>query len=205
MTRPGKRPSGAAARTEGPHLDALHLDVLERRYPSRWLRAAYCGVNAFVALLLMAVIALVTRQPFLFPSLGPTAFLLFRTPEAPTASPRNTVYGHLIGVLAGWSGLAVTGLLDTGPDLMHVDWRRVLAAVIALGLTCTLMPVFRADHPPAGATTLIVALGLLRSPAELATIMLAVLVLTAQGFLINRLAGLPYPVWRHPRDERKSA
>ncbi|GGL94052.1 hypothetical protein GCM10010129_42480 [Streptomyces fumigatiscleroticus] len=180
-----------------PLLDAVHLDVLERRYPSRRLRAAYCGVNAAVALLIMAVVALVTRQPFLFPSLGPTAFLLFRTPQAATASPRNTVYGHLIGVLAGWFALAVTGLLDT--DLMHVDWHRVLAAVLALGLTCTFMPVFRADHPPAGATTLIVALGLLRSPAQLATVMLAVVVLTAQGILINRLAGLPFPLWRPAR------
>jgi CBS domain-containing membrane protein len=29
------------------------------------------------------------------------------------------------------------------------------------------------------------------------TIEIAVLLLTAQAFVINRLAGLPYPVWRH--------
>ena len=50
-------------------------------------------------------------------------------------------------------------------------------------------------HAPAGATTLIVSLGLLRTPEQLAILMLAVVLLILQGFAINRLAGLPYPAW----------
>ena len=50
-------------------------------------------------------------------------------------------------------------------------------------------------HAPAGATTLIVSLGLLRTPEQLAILMLAVVLLLILGFLINRLAGLPYPIW----------
>jgi CBS-domain-containing membrane protein len=53
----------------------------------------------------------------------------------------------------------------------------------------------RVPHPPAGATTLIVSLGILRTPSELAVLMLAVALLTAQGFLINRAAGIDYPRW----------
>jgi CBS domain-containing membrane protein len=60
------------------------------------------------------------------------------------------------------------------------------------------MPVFRAAHPPAGATTLIVALGLMRTPVELAVLMLAVVIIVLQGFVINRMAGIPYPVWSTP-------
>ena len=48
----------------------------------------------------------------------------------------------------------------------------------------------------AGATTLIVSLGILREPEQLAVLMLAVALLLVQGFVINRLAGIPYPVWR---------
>ena len=51
-------------------------------------------------------------------------------------------------------------------------------------------------HAPAGATTLIVSIGLLHTPEQLTILMLAVVLLTAQGFVINRLAGLPYPAWR---------
>jgi CBS domain-containing membrane protein len=49
--------------------------------------------------------------------------------------------------------------------------------------------------PPAGATTLIVSLGLIATIPKLAVLMLGVLLLVVQGFVINRLAGVPYPVW----------
>ena len=53
----------------------------------------------------------------------------------------------------------------------------------------------RVPHPPAGATTLIVSLGLIATIPKLAVLMLGVLLLVVQGFVINRLAGVPYPVW----------
>jgi len=53
----------------------------------------------------------------------------------------------------------------------------------------------RVPHPPAGATTLIVSLGMLREPRQLAVLMIAVLLLVLQGFAINRLAGVDYPAW----------
>ncbi|HEU5423887.1 MAG TPA: HPP family protein, partial [Nitrolancea sp.] len=63
-----------------------------------------------------------------------------------------------------------------------------------------LMVLLRAPHPPAGATTLIVSLGILTAPHQLAILMVAVVLLTLQAFVINRLAGLPYPLWSTPRD-----
>ncbi|WP_431684069.1 HPP family protein [Kitasatospora sp. KL5] len=65
-----------------------------------------------------------------------------------------------------------------------------------MGLTCGLMPLLGTAHPPTAATTLIVAMGLLRTPAQLAVVMLAVVLLVLQGLAVNRLAGLPYPLWR---------
>ncbi|WP_424565502.1 HPP family protein [Tamaricihabitans halophyticus] len=52
-------------------------------------------------ILLIGLVAIVSGAPLLFPSLGPTAFLVFTTPQAPAASPRNTVLGHVVGILAG--------------------------------------------------------------------------------------------------------
>lgn len=51
------------------------------------------------------------------------------------------------------------------------------------------------SHPPAGATTLIVSLGIISKPRELVIIEVAVFLLVAQALMINRLAGLHYPVW----------
>jgi len=58
------------------------------------------------------------------------------------------------------------------------------------------MALFRVSHPPAGATTLIVALGIIFQPKELIIIEIAVILLTAQAFVINRIAGIHYPIWR---------
>ncbi|WP_083733279.1 HPP family protein [Actinomadura sp. CNU-125] len=173
-----------------------HVEVLERRYPANAVRAVYCGTNSFLSMAIMAGLAYATHAPFIFPSLGPTAFLLFFSPRTANASPRNTLVGHLIGMFSGYFALVVTGLTSAPPNLEHVTGDRVLAAAIALGLTCGLMPLLRAAHPPAGATTLIIALGLLRSPEDLAIMSAAVVVIVAQGLVINRIAGIPYPLWK---------
>jgi CBS-domain-containing membrane protein len=59
------------------------------------------------------------------------------------------------------------------------------------------MVLLRADHPPAGATTLIVSLGIISKPKALVIIEAAVFLLVAQALVINRLAGLPYPLWKY--------
>ena len=158
--------------------------------------ALFSFINGCLSIGLMAVLAVLTGSPFIFPSLGPTAFLFFYTPSAPSASPHNTLIGHAVGAGAGYLSLVVTGLTMAGPALsVGVTWPRVIAAALSLGLTAGMMVLLRAPHPPAGATTLIISLGLLTRPWQLALLMGAVIVLTAQAFVINRLAGLPYPWW----------
>jgi CBS-domain-containing membrane protein len=70
-----------------------------------------------------------------------------------------------------------------------------LAAALSLSLTGALMVLLDVSHPPAGATTLIVSLGIISKPLELVIIEVAVFVLVAQALVINRLAGLPYSWW----------
>lgn len=179
----------------------FQLTELIRYHNSTVVLAIFSLVNGFVSIALMAVAALVTRAPFVFPSLGPTAFLLFYTPRAPAASPRNTIFGHLIGALAGWLSLVIFGLTAAPPALSAgVDWPRVGAAALSLAATSFLMVLLRVPHPPAGATTLIVSLGLLPHLWQLGVLMLAVILLTIQGFTINRLAGIDYPLWQ-PRSD----
>jgi len=160
------------------------------------LRSFGFGVGAMV---ILGGVALATDEAFVFPSLGPTAFLLVAEPLLPTACPRNTILGHLVGVLAGYLALLAFGLTDNpsafaaGGD--GITAARVGAAALALGVTSGVMVWWRVVHPPAGATTLIVALGVLRAPSELAVLMLAVAVLLLLGSVLNRTTGVPYPVW----------
>jgi CBS domain-containing membrane protein len=172
------------------------LPAMKKRWGERRVVGAYMFVNSGLAIAVMAALALATEQPFAFPSLGPTAFLLFYQPLAPNAAPRSALFGHLIGVLSGYLALLVFGLLHTPPNLEAVTWARVGALALALALTLSVMVWLNVPHAPAGATTLIVATGLIRTPLQLTILMAAVVLLVVQGFVINRLAGVPYPVWK---------
>lgn len=174
----------------------LRIPYLLQNHSSRTVMGAFALINGVISIGLMAAAAWVTGSAFVFPSLGPTAFLFFYTPTLASASPRNTIWGHLIGALAGYLALVVFGLTEAAPALAtSVTLPRVGAAALSLGLTAGLMVWFRVPHPPAGATTLIVSLGILRTPLDLAVLMLAVALLTVQGYIINRAAGIDYPRW----------
>lgn len=183
----------------------VRLPWLTQHYARTPILALFSFINGCLSIGLMAALALVTRSPFIFPSLGPTAFLFFYTPRAPSASPRNTLVGHTIGVLAGYVSLLVTGLTAAGPALaVGVSWPRVIAAALSLGLTAGLMVLCKSPHPPAGATTLIISLGILTKPWQLVLLLVAVVLLTIQAFAINRLAGIPYPLWNPLKEQEGS-
>jgi CBS-domain-containing membrane protein len=179
----------------------LRVPALIERHSSTSVMGLFAMVNGIVSIGVMAAAAWATGSPFVFPSLGPTAFLFFYTPLAASAAPRNTIFGHAIGALAGYLSLVLFGLTEAAPALATgVTTARVGAAALSLGLTSGLMVWLRVPHPPAGATTLIVSLGILSAPTQLAVLMLAVVLLTVQGFVINRVAGIDYPAWR-PRTQ----
>src|SRR6185437_12093129 len=48
-----------------------------------------------------------------------------------------------------------------------------------------IMLLLRVSHPPAGAITMIVSLGIISKPEDLVTIQVAVILLTAQAFVIK--------------------
>jgi len=189
----------------GRILRAVHLETLSRKFPARLVLSLYVFVNGFLAIGLLAAVAAATRTPFIFPSLGPTAYLLFFAPLSPAASPRHIILGHAIGIFCGWLALVMFGLQDQPGALVEgVNLPRILAAAFSLGATAGLMVLFRVNHPPAGATTLIVSLGILRSDWSLLIIEVAVIVLVLQAILINRLAGIPYPWWNPPHTSAPS-
>jgi len=180
-------------------LRRIRLTWLLRHFRARPVWAAFVCANGFVAIAILSLVAMLSRSPFVFPSLGPTAYVLFFTPRAPAASPKHAICGHLIGLICGWFALWVPGLLHVPSVVAEgVNLPRVFAAALALGATGGLMVLLNVGHPPAGATTLIVALGFITRIWSLLVIELAVAALVLHAILVNRLSGIDYPLW-HPK------
>lgn len=121
-----------------------------------WAPLAVCSL-----LLAVGLIGLAAGQPWLFPSLGPTAFLQAEKPGLPTARFYNTVVGHLLGLVAGVVAVLLLGA-DAAPGVLATKEMmpiRVWAALLATALTMLGLSLLKASHPPAAATTLLMALG----------------------------------------------
>lgn len=146
---------------------------------------AVWGPTAVGGLLLaVGLIALAAGQPWLFPSLGPTAFLQAEQPSQRSSRFYNTVVGHLVGLAAGVAAVlllgasAAPGVMAAG-DLTPV---RLWAAVLSAVLTMPALALLKASHPPAAATMLLVALGGLPPTWRTAgTVAAGVLILAALG------------------------
>lgn len=141
-----------------------------------------CRSGAVVGLVLAvpAVTAWVSGSPFIFPSLGPSAYFLVVTRERGHAL-HEVVGGHLVGVVAGlvsYWGLAAGVTVAAAREPMSIaDLRLVASGVLSVVLTTVLMRVLRVAHPPACATTLIISLGLLPRLMDGLFIMVAVVIM----------------------------
>src|SRR5262245_52794743 len=110
-------------------IERLRLSRWVRKVPLRAVSASFVLVNGFVSVALLACLALVSHSPFVFPSVGPTAFILYFMPLASTASPQNTLCGHAIGIGCGYASLRLVGLEDAPSAILEeLHWSRVLAA-----------------------------------------------------------------------------
>jgi len=163
--------------------------------------AVFMFISGFATIALLSGVAMLSGTSFIFPSLGPTAFVFFFNPREPASTPRNAICGHALGIVCGYGALWLTGLEDAGPALAEgVRAPRVLAAALSLAATGSLMILFRVAHPPAGATTLIVSLGIIHKPWHLLVVEAAVVLMAIYAFVINRLAGIDYPLWQLRRN-----
>lgn len=140
--------------------------------------------------LLVGLFGWVVDQPWLFPSLGPTAFLQVEQPQQPTSKFYNVVLGHLHGLASGLGVVLLLGanhapaLISTG----EVTPVRVLAAVLAATLSMFLGFVLKASHPPAAATALLFALGSYKPTMhDVMTVVAGVLMFAIAGEFLRRL------------------
>lgn len=174
----------------------IQLPNLAAHHSRKIVYAVFVLLASGTAIAIITAIAHWSGSPLVVPSLGPTAFLVFNRSQSSVAQPRNILFGHLIGAAAGYLSLLAFGLTHA-PSVVEggVTTSRIGAAALSIGLTSAAMILFGAEHPPAGATTLIVSLGFMRSPASVGLLMAGVISLAALGVLIDRLVGLRLPYW----------
>lgn len=159
------------------------------RYPPRVPDIAWAPIVAALLMLIVGLIGLLAHQPWLFPSLGPTAFLQAEQPEQPSARFYNTVMGHLHGLVAGIIAVLLLGASAAPPVLSTGELTpvRVWAAVLAVALNMLSGFVLKASHPPAAATTLLVALGGFKPTwQDAVTVMIGVLIVAIVGEALRR-------------------
>jgi len=147
-------------------------------------------------LLAVGLIALAAGEPWLFPSLGPTVYLQAEEPSGSSSRFYNTTVGHLIGFVAGLVAVLALGA-SSSPSVLaskEITLDRVAAAAIAGALTMLGLALLKASHPPAAATTLLVALGGI-SPTWRGAGMIAagVLVVAVLGLALRYLRLVVFP------------
>jgi len=146
-------------------------------------------------------------QPFIFPSLGPTAFVLAFDHRSDRTQNYSIVGGHLIGGLAGllaWTVVASSVSITATPPPFSIEGLRLAtSATLSIVLTSWAMIATESVHPPACATTLIVSLRLLSTVTRVGIIVgsVVILVLFHSGVLrlFERLVGGSRPRCREER------
>lgn len=150
----------------------------------------YAAILCLITLAVLGLMGLLSHLPWLFPSLGPTVMLFFESPEQPASRPVNTLVGHGVGLLAGIACFHVVGVAAAGSapvDGLHAP--HLVAGAVSVAVTTLVLSLLGLPHPPAGATTLIVSLGILSSPAQFGVMAAAIALLTLLGWSLNLLLG----------------
>lgn len=150
----------------------------------------YAAVLCFTVLSLCGAAGLALRQPWLFPSLGPTVMLFFESPGLKGSRPRDALFGHAVALAAGIGCTSLFGLQDGPPAAAGLTPAHVAAGALSVAVTTFILTRADMPHPPAGATTLIVSLGVLLGPAAWLSMAGAVLLTTGAGWGLNLLLGV---------------
>ena len=154
-----------------------------------WL-AAFVGIY-LVSYISQALSTSTTDNMFLIGSFGASAVLLYGTPQAEYAQPRNLIGGHLLSALIG-----ITIYKLVPQDVMLASALAVSLAIVVMHFTVTL-------HPPGGATALIAVIGSdqvhsLGYLFVLFPVLLGAAVLLVVALLVNNLSANPkrhYPTF----------
>jgi len=124
-----------------------HSPHSERKFTAKDIAVAWLGAFIGIGALAWVVTSLPEAKLLVIGSFGASAVLIYGSPKAPFAQPRNLIGGHVLSALVGmltWHYL---------PDVLILQEAFSVATAIAL------MQLTRTMHPPGGATAFIAVIG----------------------------------------------
>jgi len=123
----------------------------------------------------MSIVAWITGLPAVVASLAPSLLGAAASPGRREHAPVTLLVGHFIAILAALASLVAFDLLGDPPALVvGVSTARMLALPVAVALTLAGMLIVRRLHPAAGATTLLVGMGVVRPSGDLVVLVAAI-------------------------------
>ena len=140
-------------------------------------------------ILVAGLTALWSGHPWLFSSLGPTAYELTEKPELRSARAYNILVGHAVGIACGFAAVAATHAwyVPTTNANAFPTVARVCAATIAVFATVLINLLLKSGQPAALATTLLISLGNMQTAASALWLFIGVLIITILGEPIRRV------------------
>jgi len=175
--------------------------ALLSRFDEKKVISLRTAINGGLAILTLSLFAWLTNLPLIFPALGPSTFILFSSPLSRAGAPRSVVLGHFICLAIGYAVWTLMSYLVGEPISPQTNnWALFCSPAVALALAGLLLIRASCPHPPACASSLVVALGAVTAWQDLLLMAAAIAWLAFQAVLINRLCGVPVPLWS-PRPE----
>jgi hypothetical protein len=183
-----KQTAPQAIIVEQAKVAALKASIPKSMTPSALPEVIWSPVASGLAILVVGTIAWLAGKPWLIASLGPTAYLQAETPAHPSSRFYNTVVGHVIGLCMGFAAVAIFDAWQLPSPLTdhQLVLPRVWASAVALFLTLLIALLLKASHPPAGATTLLVSLGVLKTKQDAINAICGVLIVAIFGEAVRR-------------------
>ena len=166
--------------------------------PSIAFSMIHCGLSMTA----LGALSMSLGAPLVIPAVGASAYLVFSTPRAEVAAPRNVLMGHALGASIGWAMIRAFRLENVPGGLtLALTWPRLGAIAIALAITIGVLRALCCSHPPAGATPIIVASGSMPDARHVLDFVVAALVVVVYASVACRSLG--YPLWRASPDPRR--
>lgn len=191
-------PRGVSLRTRWLMLRAqLSLPTLLSQLDENRAISILAAVEGGTAILIVSLAAWLSGLPLLFPSLAPTAFILFTRPFSAAAAPRSVILGHMAGIASGFAAWGLMSWITASPvSLREPGLALCLSANIGFMITCLLLVRLSCPHAPACATAIIIATGAVTAWPDLLVMAGAVILVAMQAVCIHRLLGVHAPLWK---------
>ncbi len=139
--------------------------------------------------LIAGATAVWSGHPWLFTSLGPTAYELAEKPDLKSARFYNVVVGHFVGIGCGFTAVALLGAWDAPSVNAHALLTpvRMWTATVAVFLTVLLNLLLKSGQPAALATTLLISLGAMQTADSALWLATGVLIVACVGEPLRRI------------------